>query len=171
MSCTVWKRCINLWASLSVPAIIVWGANDLLHTGVFTNIQQMAKLTINQKPAGRMHPKNTESAWETLWFMLVWAIHLGNCVRKTVIVSESTPQTFLKIIGSYESSIWGFGLCWVVKVRRRKMHFYCTAQHKSSYWSMCPLQMEDHKFHMFHTLFYTASQAVRERGILLPDSI
>lgn len=116
-------------------------------------------------------PRNTESAWETLWFMLVWAIHLGDCVRKTVIVSESTPQTFLKIIGSYESIIWGFCLCWVVKVRRGKTHFYCTAQHKSSYWSMCPLQTEGHKFHMFHTLFYTASQAVRERGSPLPDSI
>lgn len=130
--------------------------------------------------SGEGTPRNTESAWETSWFMLFWAINLCNSVRRTVIASESTPQAFLKFIGSNETIIWGFGLCLVVKVFSGKMHF--TALHNTNpptaacvLWGWerpCKqLQMEDHSFHMFHTLFYIVSQAVREWSSLLPDWI
>lgn len=51
-----------MMCQLPAPVVISHRPNDLVHTGAFTNIQQMPSLTINQKTEGRGAPESTESA-------------------------------------------------------------------------------------------------------------
>lgn len=98
--------------------------------------------------------------------MLVGAINLCNSVRKTAIASESTPQVFLQFTGSNETIIWGFGLCFMVKVFTGKMHF--TALHCTNHLTAAcgrwawerPCRQIHMEGHMFHTQVYKAFQAV-----------
>ncbi len=124
MSRTVWKRMmrqvmnITFWSCHHFSGAKWFGAHRSVH-------QYSANGQTNNKSenSGEGIPRNTESAWETSWFMPFWAINLCNSVRRTVIASESAPQVFLKFIGSNEAIIWDFGLCVVVKVFSGKMHF------------------------------------------------